>query len=362
MAEISVIVPVYKVEGQLLRCLESLRAQTFSDIEVICVDDGSPDRCGEMLDRFAAGDGRFKVLHRKNGGLSAARNSGMELATAPYLMFCDSDDYVEPNWCATLYGAIAGSGADLAVGGVVCEGLSARNLAVQQDYFRHPCEGACAIDERVLLETDACAWDKIYRRETVVSRGIRFADGLRHEDEFFFWDYALWSGRIAYVPEKTYHYVLRDDGIMGGERTDSAAVFDYVRGFRAVVERAKREPSAGRFRLALLRRLLELGRYALELVPAGERPSLLDGFAGLVGSLAVGVDAQRLLSGLEQKTLCRMLKRDMSIEFAQVRRMHGLLKRKETPFRETLYLAGIPVRCRRGRFADFMEEWRRRKS
>ena len=352
MAEISIIVPVYKVEGQLLRCLESLRVQTFRDIEVICVDDGSPDRCGEMLDRFAAGDSRFTVLHRANGGLSAARNSGMALAKAPYLMFCDSDDYVEPKWCEMLYGAITESGADMAVCGVTCEGVSARDLSVQQDYFRQPYDGLHDMDERVLLETDACAWDKIFRRDSVVSAGISFAEGLRHEDEFFFWDYAIRASRIVYVSERLYHYVLRDGGIMGGQRLDDSAVFDYVTGFRGVAERM---PSMCRFRLTLLRKLLRIGGYVLGQAPAAKRPLLLEDLSSLVESLVVGVDVRNDLDSFEQRELCRLLAHDLTIDFGTSRYAHGLVECWETLFQRTYYVAGFRVLRRRGRFARLID-------
>ena len=97
--KVSVIVPIYNVEAYLPRCLDSLRRQTLSHIEIILIDDGSSDGCGEIAARYAREDGRFRVIHQANAGLSAARNRGIELASAPYLMFVDSDDWVEPDFC-----------------------------------------------------------------------------------------------------------------------------------------------------------------------------------------------------------------------------------------------------------------------
>lgn len=96
MATISVIIPVYNVEAFLPKCLDSLLAQTYRDWEAICVDDGSPDRCGEILDRYSAADSRFKVVHQKGGGVSAARNRAMEIAEGEWTMFLDSDDFLHP--------------------------------------------------------------------------------------------------------------------------------------------------------------------------------------------------------------------------------------------------------------------------
>ncbi len=103
MPEISIIVPVYKVEPYLRRCVDSVLAQNFTDFELILVDDGSPDNCPAICDEYAEKDDRVKVVHKKNGGLSSARNAGMAVASGKYYLFCDSDDYVSPRWCESLY-------------------------------------------------------------------------------------------------------------------------------------------------------------------------------------------------------------------------------------------------------------------
>jgi len=95
----SIIVPVYKVEPYLRRCIDSILAQTFLDFELILVDDGSPDNCPGICDEYAEKDSRIKVIHQTNGGLSSARNRGIAAAEGEYLLFCDSDDYVSPHWC-----------------------------------------------------------------------------------------------------------------------------------------------------------------------------------------------------------------------------------------------------------------------
>ena len=102
MAEISIVVPVYRVEAYLRPCVDSLLAQTFSDIEIILVDDGSPDSCGSICDEYAAKDRRVRVLHQKNSGLSRARNAGVRQAAGRYICFVDSDDLVCPRYCQVL--------------------------------------------------------------------------------------------------------------------------------------------------------------------------------------------------------------------------------------------------------------------
>ena len=103
MPEISIIVPVYKVEPYIHRCIDSILAQTFTDFELILVDDGSPDNCGTICDEYAAKDDRIIVIHKENGGVSSARNTGLDIASGRYIMFCDSDDWTELFWLETLY-------------------------------------------------------------------------------------------------------------------------------------------------------------------------------------------------------------------------------------------------------------------
>ena len=112
---ISVIIPVYKVEDYLTACVESVLAQTYQTFEIILVDDGSPDNCPQMCDEFAARDSRIRVIHKPNGGLSSARNAGIDGAKGEYLAFLDSDDLWTPLFLERLYRAIGETGADLAV-------------------------------------------------------------------------------------------------------------------------------------------------------------------------------------------------------------------------------------------------------
>ena len=108
MSLISVIVPVYKVEPYLNKCIESIVNQTYKNLEIILVDDGSPDNCPAICDSWAEKDSRIKVIHKENGGLSDARNAGMVHATGEYIAFVDSDDYIDPEMYQSLYGVMVG--------------------------------------------------------------------------------------------------------------------------------------------------------------------------------------------------------------------------------------------------------------
>ena len=118
MSKVSVVVPIYKVERYLGNCIESLIGQTLKDIEIILVDDGSPDNCPSICDEYAAKDGRIKVIHKPNGGVSAARNDGLKAATGEYIIFCDSDDWMELDAFEVLYEAATTNDSDIAIGDV----------------------------------------------------------------------------------------------------------------------------------------------------------------------------------------------------------------------------------------------------
>ena len=119
--KISIIVPVYKVEKELDRCVQSLLKQTYKNLEIILVDDGSPDHCPILCDQYALEDERIRVIHKKNGGLSDARNAGLNLATGEYVLYVDSDDYIELDTCERFIKAAGNQKIDIVVGNAVME-------------------------------------------------------------------------------------------------------------------------------------------------------------------------------------------------------------------------------------------------
>ena len=223
--KVSVIVPIYNVEAYLPRCLDSLRCQTLSDIEIILVDDGSPDRCGEIADRYAREDGRFRVIHQANAGIAAARNRGIELAQATYLMFVDSDDWVEPDFCRIPFEAAEGHGADL---------VMFRNW---RDGFSRKSTICISVPEGVIPKKDAMkllycgigesAWNKLYHRKLFDE--IRYPEGYVYEDVGTTYIVVhkaerIWSTNIA-----LYHYCFRADSIVGSKTIDSRRNFYEMR-------------------------------------------------------------------------------------------------------------------------------------
>ena len=211
---ISIIVPIYKVEPYLNQCVQSIVEQTYRNLEIILVDDGSPDACPAVCDAWAAKDSRIRVIHKENGGLSDARNAGLAAAAGEYICFVDSDDWIAPEYIAGLYGAVAETGADIAECAVAYEDEAGSVLRLRQAAPVARMDRLEAL--RRLVQEDGIyqtVWNKLYRREVI--GGIRFEKGKYHEDEF--WSYQVFDriGSLAVVPEALYHYLQRGGSIMG---------------------------------------------------------------------------------------------------------------------------------------------------
>ena len=211
MPEISVIVPVYKVEPYIHRCIDSILAQTFTDFELILVDDGSPDSCGAICDEYAAKDRRIHVIHQKNGGLSAARNTGIDWAFAnsdsEWLSFIDSDDWVHPTYLEKLI-----QGAEQFDASISQCGFCRTDGSVDASEIAG--ETVCVTpNEQYTRFYNVFAWGKLYRKEIFSS--IRYPVGKLYEDSFIWHKLAFSTDRIAVIQEQLYYYFKRADSIMG---------------------------------------------------------------------------------------------------------------------------------------------------
>lgn len=207
---ISVIVPVYNVEKYLDRCVKSILSQSFSDFELLLVDDGSPDRCGEMCDEYAKGDSRIKAFHKRNGGLSDARNFGIEKALGEYLMFVDSDDYIHEQMLETLHRLITENDADLAVCSAmdVFEGKEVTQVREIREFTLNKTESY-----KYMLRGDGLpsACNKLYKRQTVGE--VRFPVGKLYEDGFFTPQILKRVEKTAVTSRPMYYYFRRADSI-----------------------------------------------------------------------------------------------------------------------------------------------------
>jgi len=214
---ISVIIPVYKVEKYLRRCIDSVLNQTFDNFEVILIDDGSPDGCGAICDHYARLDRRVRVIHKPNEGVSAARNDGIDLAKGRYIAFLDSDDWVHTEYLERLLDIALKTGADI----VICDFTKVEDDA----------EPAIDLNENVRLMSNADAvrllvrdqdlrmvvpWNKLYKR--AIFDGIRFPVGRRFEDEAVVHHYLYKAEKIALTSDRLVFYYLHDGSYMAAPR------------------------------------------------------------------------------------------------------------------------------------------------
>lgn len=206
MPKISVIVPIYKVEAYLDRCVESILGQSFENFELILVDDGSPDRCPVMCDDWAQRDDRIRVIHKKNSGLSDARNTGVAAAKGEYIFFVDSDDYIHRQALQVLYQAVSRLGIKIAVGNLVrTQGEPLTDNRIPQAELLTP-EALYTRDSTIA--TMACG--KLYHRSVVQPYPV----GKIHEDEYVTYRILFAQEQIAWVEAPLYGYFFNCDGIM----------------------------------------------------------------------------------------------------------------------------------------------------
>lgn len=208
---ISVIVPVYNVERSLDRCVRSITEQTYRHLEIILVDDGSPDECPRMCDEWAGRDDRIRVVHKPNGGLSDARNAGLNAMHGDFVAFVDSDDYVEPDYVGRLHAGIAD--ADMSVCSIICEDsdgkvrqgsepiVEKQDAVSSEEYLRR-----ALLDWRLVV-----AWNKLYAAS--IWNQLRFPVGRIHEDEYVLHQVVDQCMSINVLPDELYHYVSTDSSI-----------------------------------------------------------------------------------------------------------------------------------------------------
>ena len=215
--EISIIVPVYNVEKYLNECIDSILAQTFTDFELILVDDGSPDSCPALCDAAAAKDSRIRVVHQKNRGLSGARNAGLDIARGNWIAFVDSDDVIMPDFCSKLYAAVQRTGAQMAVCNYrqVDEAL----VPLRQQYLhvrREMLTTGQALEHSTLVPY-MVVWNKLYHRS--IFEHLRFAEGKINEDTMLIAYAYEKAEKIANIPDELYLYRRVENSIVNSKVT-----------------------------------------------------------------------------------------------------------------------------------------------
>lgn len=207
---ISVVVPVYNVAEYLPECVDSIINQTYKNLEIILVDDGSTDACPDICDEYAKRDSRIRVIHKKNGGLSDARNAGLDICTGEWIGFVDSDDYIAPSMYETLYCSAVEAQADVSV----CQLIRDKNGKLLYSNYKRGTEILYSKEDminRMFCGGSIAVWSKLYRKNIFLD--LRFPVGKTNEDSFVILSIIGNTAKMVIIPDALYYYRIRIDSI-----------------------------------------------------------------------------------------------------------------------------------------------------
>ena len=228
--KLSVIVPIYNVEKYLSKCLDSLINQTMNEIEIICVNDGSTDNSENVAKEYVQKDNRIRYIYQENQGLSSARNTGIKASKAPYLMFCDSDDWYDETMCEKMYDTITKNDVDFACCGIQMS-YDIKNPTSEKedkDYYRMKYEGVVSVTTDMLEKLDVSSCNKIMKKEILDKYNIRYPNRLNYEDYCLFFQLLSVSNKIYCLPEYLYYYRRHENSIMVSTFKGNSKAIDHL--------------------------------------------------------------------------------------------------------------------------------------
>lgn len=236
MSKLSIIVPVYNVEQYINKCIDSILSQTFTDFELILVDDGSPDKCGKICDEYAYQDKRVRVIHKENGGLSDARNVGIDIAAGEVIGFVDSDDWIEKNMYEEMFNYMKINRLD-----IVCADtnqVKGEKIKFKPRYPENKIwDKSGAVYEILNGNLDNAVWNKIYKRSVVGD--VRYPKGRVYEDVATTYKFLFNAERVGYISKPYYNYLKRKGSIVASG-FNSKSRYDCFLGYRERLDFAKK--------------------------------------------------------------------------------------------------------------------------
>lgn len=238
---VSVIIPVYKVEWYLRKCLDSVINQTYQNLEIILVDDGSPDGCPKICDKYANKDNRIKVIHKKNGGLSDARNKGLDVATGEYITFIDSDDWVSLSYIESFVSAVKKDPQCeiISAGFTRVEKKSNSVFFVKTEFeFHNNVEITQFFCEK--NEIPISAWNKLYKSSFIKKHQLSFKKGLLFEDQLWCFQCYTLANHVKHIPLSLYFYRVRNDSIM---RSSEISISERITSWSIILEEIENQIS-----------------------------------------------------------------------------------------------------------------------
>lgn len=230
MIKVSVIVPVYNVEEYIERCLKSLVNQTLKDIEILVINDGSPDNSEDIILKYAKKYSNIKYLKKENGGLSDARNYGLKHAKGEYIAFVDSDDYVDKNMFKEMYNKAKKDSLDLTICSLDCVDddenyLMSVNCYLNKNIYKEDIK-------KYMLDFYPSAWNKLYKRE-LFNNKVEFKKGVWYEDVEFIYRLIPYVNSIGFVNKELYHYVQREGAIT---KTFDKRLYNYIDNWNGIID------------------------------------------------------------------------------------------------------------------------------
>lgn len=221
---ISIILPIYRVENYLALCIESLIAQSYKNIEIILVDDGSPDNCPKICDQYSLKDSRIKVLHKRNGGVSSARNAGLRASRGVYVYFMDPDDLVSPRFLEYMYQAIVTEKCDVSICTFTSDEQEFQRVCSGNFSYEKSIIGKRELLERIVFSTDIAGytWNKLFKRTLIGD--LLFDESVHmNEDQLFALQYASRVEKAALIQGSLYYYRIVESSAMNQKWNDRKA-------------------------------------------------------------------------------------------------------------------------------------------
>ena len=270
---ISIIVPVYNVEKYLKRCIDSILNQTFKDFELILVNDGSTDGCKEICNQYEKLDNRIKVIHKENGGLSSARNAGLDIAKGKYIGFVDSDDYINVNMYQNLLDKLIKNKSDLVICKLVRVKDNYKETINKSKIVEKNYDNLQALQELYNINSIdfIVAWNKLYKSELL--KDIRYPVGKKYEDEFVIHKILNKCKKVTFINKELYYYYQRDDSIMGRRKVKFSP--DILEAYEQMDQYFADAGEGDIVQLVKYRYMCLLKKYAVQMGKAGEQ-SLAD--------------------------------------------------------------------------------------
>ena len=230
--KISVIVPVYNVEKYLEECLLSIINQSYKNLEIICVNDGSTDNCAKILEEFAIKDPRIIVLTQKNQGVSVARNNGMRASTGEYIGFVDPDDYISEDFYLELYSILKDHNADIAWAKINFVNEKSELIRAESFYKRV----AYSLAEKITLAKHGYVWNKLYRSDFIKENNLLFEEGVLIEDQLYLIQALYWSGVSVTTNKVSYFYRQRLGSITYNEKVLEKVDKDHLHSITRIID------------------------------------------------------------------------------------------------------------------------------